>query len=101
MAVAVTPITLPKKPLPAGWPRERYENHNRKLKAMRIAIALLDTGIYTSRQAGDRTIRAMADRIGVHPPSRTTCRMVRSLLPPPPPSPARRPARPSPRVSHP
>lgn len=72
---------LPKKPLPAGLPREWYETHNRRLKAMRIAIALLDTGVYTAAQARNRTIRTTAQRIGVHPPSLTTCRLVRSLLP--------------------
>ncbi|MGP3975084.1 hypothetical protein ACTWQF_13945 [Streptomyces sp. 8N114] len=71
---------LPKKPLPAGRPREWYEAHNRQLKAMRIAIALLDTGVYTAAQARNHTIRATAHRIGVHPPSPTTCRLVRSLL---------------------
>jgi len=72
---------LPKKPLPAGRPREWYVTHNRQLKAMRIAIALLDTGVYTPQQAHNGVIRATADRIGVHPPSTTTCRLVRSLLP--------------------
>ncbi|MGW7516845.1 hypothetical protein ACWGJ2_14750 [Streptomyces sp. NPDC054796] len=70
-----------KRPLPAGRPREWYETHNRQLKAMRIAIALLDTGVYTAKQARNRTIRATAARIGVHPPSNTTCHLVRSLLP--------------------
>lgn len=36
-----------KKALPAGQPREWYVSHNRRLKAMRLAIALLDTGVYT------------------------------------------------------
>lgn len=72
---------LPKKPLPAGRPREWYETHNRRLKAMRIAIALLDTGVYSPEQASNHTIRSTADRIGVHPPSLTTCRLVRALLP--------------------
>jgi hypothetical protein len=48
---------------------------------MRIAIALLDTGIYTPQQAHNSIIRYTAARIGVHPPSLTTCRMVRALLP--------------------
>lgn len=74
---------LPKKPLPAGRPREWYESHNRRLKAMRIAIALLDTGVYTAAQARNQTIRRTAERIGVHPPSATTCRLVRALLPNP------------------
>jgi len=51
------------------------------LKAMRLAIALLDAGVYTPQQARNRTIRRAAARIGVHPPSNTTCRLVRSLLP--------------------
>ncbi|UQA95869.1 hypothetical protein [Streptomyces halobius] len=71
---------LPKKPLPAGWPRERYESHNRRLKAMRLAIALLDTGCYRPEQANNRRIRATASAIGVHVPSDTTCRLVRALL---------------------
>ncbi|MFE1177400.1 hypothetical protein [Streptomyces sp. NPDC058773] len=71
---------LPKKPLPAGWPRERYESHNRRLKAMRLAIALLDTGVYRPEQAHNRKIRSTAADIGVHSPSDTTCRLVRALL---------------------
>ncbi|MFH8343463.1 hypothetical protein [Streptomyces sp. NPDC018045] len=69
-----------KKPLPAGLPREWYESHNRRLKAMRLAIALLDGGVYTPERARNRTIRTTAARIGVHPPSNTTCRLVRSLI---------------------
>jgi hypothetical protein len=72
--------TLPKKRLPAGRPREWYVNHNRRLKAMRLAIALLDTGVHDPRQARNRKIRATAAQIGVHPPSNTTCRVVRSLI---------------------
>ncbi|MBL1088838.1 MULTISPECIES: hypothetical protein [Streptomyces] len=86
MAVAA-PVTkplpahpLPKKALPAGWPRERYESHNRRLKAMRLAIALLDTGVYRPEQAPNHRIRSTAARIGVHAPSDTTCRLVRALL---------------------
>ncbi|HEV7626445.1 MAG TPA: hypothetical protein VGO89_08105 [Streptomyces sp.] len=75
------PARAPKKPLPPGRPREWYVSHNRQLKAMRIAVALLDSGIYTPTQARDRAIRSAASRIGVHPPSSTTCRLVRSLLP--------------------
>ncbi|MEU9758574.1 hypothetical protein [Streptomyces sp. NPDC047985] len=71
---------LRKKPLPAGRPREWYVTHNRRLKAMRLAIALLDTGVYYPSTATDRRIRATAERIGIHPPSDTTCRMVRSLI---------------------
>ncbi|WP_171172184.1 hypothetical protein [Streptomyces sp. I05A-00742] len=87
MAAAVTPLTdpctlatLPKKRLPAGHPREWYESHNRRLKAMRLAIALLHSGAYRPEQATNRRIRRVAVRIGVHTPSNTTCRMVRSLI---------------------
>ncbi|MFH0245684.1 hypothetical protein ACGRHY_25435 [Streptomyces sp. HK10] len=75
-----TLTTLPKKPLPAGRPREWYVSHNRRLKAMRLAIALLDTGVHRPEQASDRRIRTTAEQIGVHPPSGATCRMVRSLI---------------------
>lgn len=92
MAVAALPLPmnrtsplthltpLPKKPLPAGRPREWYIAHNRRLKTMRLVIALLDSGVYEPAQAGNRLIRDTADRIGVHPPSDITCRMVRALL---------------------
>ncbi|MCF6525822.1 hypothetical protein HOY81_22495 [Streptomyces sp. JJ36] len=72
---------VPRAPLPAGRPRAWYIAHNRQLKAMRLAIALLDSGVHTPGRATDRRIGALAERIGVHPPSRTTCRLVRSLLP--------------------
>lgn len=71
---------LTKKPLPAGQPREWYVSHNRRLKAMRLAIALLDSGVYHPATADNRKISATAERIGVHPPSDTTCRMVRALI---------------------
>ncbi|MFI6032761.1 hypothetical protein ACIBBD_00990 [Streptomyces sp. NPDC051315] len=79
------PLDLPyvpveKRSLPPGRPREWYVTHNRRLKAMRLAIALLDSGVYLPRQARDEKIRAMARLIGVHPPSDTTCHMVRALL---------------------
>ncbi|MGW6462235.1 hypothetical protein ACWF94_40980 [Streptomyces sp. NPDC055078] len=73
-----TPVK--KKRLPAGQPREWYVTHNRRLKAMRLAIALLDSGVYHPSTADNRRIRTMAGRIGVHPPSDTTCRMVRALI---------------------
>ncbi|MFR9674872.1 hypothetical protein [Streptomyces sp. TR06-5] len=75
---------LPKAPLPAGQPRDWYTAHNRQLKAMRLAIALLDAGVLSPRRATDRRICLLAERIGVHRPSRTTCRLVRTLLPAPP-----------------
>ncbi|MFD3517008.1 hypothetical protein [Streptomyces sp. NPDC058657] len=71
---------LRKKPLPAGLPREWYISHNRRLKAMRLAIALMDTGVYVPEKATNRKIRATAARAGIHPPSATTCRMVRDLI---------------------
>ncbi|MEV0095333.1 hypothetical protein [Streptomyces sp. NPDC050738] len=81
MAVAtLTTEPLLKKPLPAGRPREWYVNHNRRLKAMRLAIALLDSGVYQPEQAPNIKIRSTAARIGIHPPSDTTCRMVRFLI---------------------
>jgi hypothetical protein len=83
MAVAVLSAPkspLPRKPLPAGRPRAWYVAHNRRLKTMRLVIALLDAGVYEPAQAGNRRIRDTAERIGVHEPSDTTCRMVRTLL---------------------
>ncbi|MEV7427786.1 MULTISPECIES: hypothetical protein [unclassified Streptomyces] len=75
-----TSPALKRKPLPAGRPREWYETHNRRLKAMRLAIALLDSGVYAPEKASNRRIRSTAARIGIHPPSNTTCRMVRTLI---------------------
>ncbi|MFJ2441955.1 MULTISPECIES: hypothetical protein [unclassified Streptomyces] len=75
---AVSP--LKRRPLPPGLPREWYETHNRRLKAMRLAIALLDAGVYLPEKASNRRIRSTAARIGIHPPSNTTCRMVRALI---------------------
>ncbi|MGP2437689.1 hypothetical protein [Streptomyces sp. JW3] len=69
-----------KSPLPAGRPREWYITHNRRLKAMRLAIALLDSGVYLPNQARDDRIRTAAQLIGVHPPSDTTCHMVRAFM---------------------
>ncbi|MGC5001487.1 hypothetical protein [Streptomyces sp. DT203] len=78
-AVTTKPLHEPlqEKPLPAGRPREWYISHNRRLKAMRLAIALLDTGVYSADNA---KMRMTAERIGIHPPSDTTCRMVRALI---------------------
>ncbi|WP_251019939.1 MULTISPECIES: hypothetical protein [Streptomyces] len=77
---SIAPQTLAKRPLPAGRPRVWYETHNRRLKAMRLAIALLDTGVYLPEQANNRKIRSTAELIGAHQPSDTTCRMVRALI---------------------
>lgn len=71
---------IPRKRLPPGQPREWYEAHNRKLKAMRLATALLNSGVYHPTQASDRRIRSAASQIGVRPPSGTTCRLVRQLM---------------------
>ncbi|WP_055567234.1 MULTISPECIES: hypothetical protein [Streptomyces] len=73
-------VPLRKKALPAGRPREWYINHNRRLKAMRLAIALLDSGVYLPDQAKNSTIRSMAEEVGIHPPSDITCHMVRALM---------------------
>ncbi len=71
---------LAKKPLPAGRPREWYIAHNRRLKAMRLAIALLDSGVHTPDRAPNRLIRDTAALVGIHRPSDTTCHMVRTLM---------------------
>ncbi|MGW6491585.1 hypothetical protein [Streptomyces sp. NPDC055056] len=68
------------RPLPPGRPRDWYVTHNRRLKAMRLAIALLDSGVYVPNQARNETIHGAARLIGVHPPSDTTCHMVRALM---------------------
>ena len=47
---------------------------------MRLAIALLDSGVYMPNQARNEKIRSTAQLIGVHPPSDTTCHMVRALM---------------------
>ncbi|MER6914201.1 hypothetical protein ABT354_21220 [Streptomyces sp. NPDC000594] len=78
MVTACAPLR--KAPLPAGLPREWYISHNRRLKAMRLAIALLDTGVHHPATADNGRIRETAERIGLHPPSDTTCRMVRALI---------------------
>ena len=85
-AITSTPLfdlpysPLAKKPLPAGRPREWYIAHNRRLKAMRLAIALLDYGVHHPTRANDRTIRATAELVGIHRPSDATCHMVRTLM---------------------
>ncbi|MFE2046477.1 hypothetical protein ACFXAZ_37315 [Streptomyces sp. NPDC059477] len=71
---------VPKRPLPPGRPRQWYITHNRRLKAMRLAIALLDSGVHLPDQARNETIRSTAELIGVHPPSDTTCHMVRAFM---------------------
>lgn len=71
---------LQKKRLPAGRPREWYVSHNRRLKAMRLTIALLDAGVHQPSSASNARIRTAAGLLGIHPPSDTTCRMVRALI---------------------
>ncbi|WP_225987097.1 hypothetical protein [Streptomyces spectabilis] len=73
-------VPLEKHPLPPGRPREWYITHNRRLKAMRLAIALLDAGVYVPNQASNVRIRTMAESVGIHPPSDTTCHMVRAFM---------------------
>jgi hypothetical protein len=68
------------RPLPAGMPREWYIDHNRRLKAMRLAVVLLDSGVYLPQHATNRRIRSLAVRLGIHRPSAITCRAVRALL---------------------
>ncbi|MFE3027274.1 hypothetical protein [Nocardia tengchongensis] len=71
---------LAKQPLPTGRPRTWYISHNRRLKAMRLAIALLDSGAFTPDQATNERIRETAELVDVHWPSDATCRMVRRLM---------------------
>ncbi|MEU2041591.1 hypothetical protein [Nocardia niwae] len=71
---------LQKRPLPAGRPRAWYVLHNRRLKAMRLAIALLDSGVYAPSYATNKRIRHAAEVIGIRPPSDATCSMVRTLM---------------------
>ncbi|WP_227997239.1 hypothetical protein [Nocardia australiensis] len=73
-------VPLQKRPLPAGRPRKWYVTHNRRLKAMRLTIALLDSGIYLPRQASNERIRRTAVQIDIRPPSDMTCRLVRTLM---------------------
>ncbi|MFF3571707.1 hypothetical protein [Nocardia jiangxiensis] len=73
-------VPLLKRPLPAGRPRSWYVIHNRRLKAMRLAIALLDSGVYRADLADNETIRRTADLVGIRPPSDKTCRLVRDLM---------------------
>lgn len=71
---------LRRRPLPAGRPRRWYVTHNRRLKAMRLTIALLDSGVYLPSQATNEKIRETAELVGIHPPSNITCRLVRDLM---------------------
>ncbi|MEU8896650.1 hypothetical protein [Nocardia sp. NPDC048505] len=73
-------VPLEKQRLPAGRPRKWYVRHNRRLKAMRLTIALLDSGTYLPDQATNEKIRRTAELIGIRPPSDTTCRLVRTLM---------------------
>ncbi|MBF6172877.1 hypothetical protein [Nocardia blacklockiae] len=73
-------VPLVKRPLPPGRPRTWYVTHNRRLKAMRLAIALLDSGVYRASLADNETIRRTADLVGVRPPSDKTCRLVRDVM---------------------
>ncbi|MEV0709932.1 hypothetical protein [Nocardia aurea] len=73
-------VPLEKRPLPPGRPRKWYVTHNRRLKAMRLTIAMLDSGVYLPNQASNEKIRRTADLIGIRPPSDSTCRLVRTLL---------------------
>ncbi|MEU0545046.1 hypothetical protein [Nocardia sp. NPDC005978] len=71
---------LYKQPLPAGRPRTWYVQHNRRLKAMRLAIAMLDSGVFAADLATNDKIRDTAESVGVHWPSDATCRMVRRMM---------------------
>ncbi|MFI5780352.1 hypothetical protein [Nocardia sp. NPDC051570] len=71
---------LEKRRLPPGRPRSWYVTHNRRLKAMRLAIAMLDSGTYRASLADNEKIRRTADLVGIRPPSDKTCRLVRDLM---------------------
>ncbi|MEU0676903.1 hypothetical protein ABZ330_29170 [Streptomyces sp. NPDC006172] len=73
-------VPVRKRALPPGRPRDWYITHNRRLKAMRLAIALLDSGVHLPSQARNEKIRSTARLLGIHPPSDTTCHMVRALM---------------------
>ncbi|MGK8511692.1 hypothetical protein ACRS5S_27930 [Nocardia asiatica] len=47
---------------------------------MRLAIALLDSGVYAPSYATNKRIRHTAEVIGIRPPSDATCTMVRTLM---------------------
>ncbi|WP_280381423.1 hypothetical protein [Nocardia wallacei] len=71
---------LPKSALPKGRPQSYYATHFRRLKAMRLAIALLETGVRRAGRADDDRIRRTAAAIGVRQPSDQTCDLVRHLI---------------------
>ncbi|MGQ4617730.1 hypothetical protein [Nocardia sp. R7R-8] len=71
---------MQRRPLPPGRPRSWYVMHNRRLKAMRLAIALLDSGVYAPSYATNTRIRHTAEVIGIRPPSDATCSMVRTFM---------------------
>jgi hypothetical protein len=73
-------VPLAKRRLPPGRPRYWYVTHNRRLKAMRLAIALLDSGVYRASLADNEKIRRTADLVGIRPPSDKTCRLVRDMM---------------------
>ena len=73
-------VPLVKQPLPPGRPRSWYITHNRRLKAMRLAIALLDSGVHRASLADNETIRHTAELVDLRPPSNKTCRLVRDLM---------------------
>ncbi|WP_308166312.1 hypothetical protein [Nocardia albiluteola] len=73
-------VPLAKRRLPPGRPRSWYVTHNRRLKAMRLAIALLDSGVYRASLADNEKIRRTADLVGIRPPSDKTCRLVRDMM---------------------
>jgi hypothetical protein len=71
---------LVRRRLPPGRPRSWYITHNRRLKAMRLAIVLLDSGVYRADLADNERIRRTAEVVGIRPPSDKTCRQVRDLM---------------------
>ncbi|MFH8492141.1 hypothetical protein [Streptomyces longisporoflavus] len=68
-------------PFPSGWPRARYRDLRRAMKALRLADHMLRRGLaYTPGDATDELIRTAAEQTGHHQPSETTCSLVRAVL---------------------
>ncbi|MFD9284632.1 hypothetical protein ACFWD7_46695 [Streptomyces mirabilis] len=68
-------------PFPTGWPKGRYRDTRRAMKALRIADHLLRRGLaYTPGEATDEVIRTAARQSGHRHPSETTCALVRAVL---------------------
>ncbi|MEU7631715.1 hypothetical protein AB0C34_17255 [Nocardia sp. NPDC049220] len=81
-AVPATPSTPMRKPLPRGKAKKWYQAVNRRRRAAKLVLALLDQGIYTPSRATNGRIRKIATQynIGGTTPSDITCELVRQYL---------------------